>query len=206
MCGAWAEMAFKVFGSAPALRRAIQHLEPALIHAHFGVDGAYILPVATSLEVPLIITFHGFDATIKDDYARKSYYGFRLYLRRRERLKQRARLFIAVSKFVKGKLVERGFPEDKIIVHYVGVDTDRFNPNPHLRREPVILFVGRLSEEKGCEHLISVVAKVQEVVRDVKMVVIGSGPLATACNVLRGKSYTVTSFWVHRTRRLSATG
>ena len=34
-----------------------------LIHAHFGPAGLRMLPVARALDVPLIVTFHGFDIT-----------------------------------------------------------------------------------------------------------------------------------------------
>jgi hypothetical protein len=37
---------------------------PALIHAHFGIEGVYALPLAKRLHIPLVTTFHGFDATL----------------------------------------------------------------------------------------------------------------------------------------------
>ena len=37
-----------------------------LIHAHFGVDAIYALPLAIRLGVPLVTTFHGYDATMTD--------------------------------------------------------------------------------------------------------------------------------------------
>ena len=35
-----------------------------LIHAHFGPSGLEILPVAKELNIPLVCTFHGYDASI----------------------------------------------------------------------------------------------------------------------------------------------
>src|SRR5579862_7161173 len=43
--------------------RLLQGRAPALIHAHFGVEGGYALPIARRLRIPLVTTFHGFDAT-----------------------------------------------------------------------------------------------------------------------------------------------
>ena len=37
---------------------------PALIHAHFLFDGARILPYARRHRIPLVITAHGYDATL----------------------------------------------------------------------------------------------------------------------------------------------
>jgi colanic acid/amylovoran biosynthesis glycosyltransferase len=125
-----------------------------------------------------LVTFWGFDATMTDEYAlRSTHRGHRTYLRQRETLKREARLFIAVSEFIKQKLVEKGFPPDKILVHYNAVDTESFRPDPTVPREPVVLFVGRLVEKKGVEYLIRAMARVQEEIPEAELIVIGDGPL-----------------------------
>lgn len=182
------EVVFKVSGFAPKLYQQVQQLHPALIHAHFGVCGALALPLMRSLKLPMIVTFYGLDATMKDDYARKESITTRVYLRRREALKREANLFIAVSEFIKEKLIEQGFPADKIIAHYYGVDTEKFTPDPSIPRERVVLFVGRLAEKKGCEYLIQAMAQVQEQMNDVELVIIGDGPLRENLEALAAKS------------------
>jgi glycosyltransferase involved in cell wall biosynthesis len=42
---------------------------------------------------------------------------------------------IAISEFVKRQLVNGGLPERKIVVRYLGVDTERFRPDPQARAE-----------------------------------------------------------------------
>lgn len=42
---------------------------------------------------------------------------------------------IAISEFVKEQLVKAGVPTQKIIVRYLGVDTDRFTPDPSSKEE-----------------------------------------------------------------------
>lgn len=174
------EVIYKIWGAAPILYRQVQQLNPILIHAHFGVGGALVLPLKRLLKIPMLVTFHGFDATVKDEYARRSFYGHRVYIDRRELLKREGSLFIAVSEFIKTKLLEQGFPPEKIVVHYIGVDLDKFRPEPSLPREPVVLFVGRLVEKKGCEYLIQAMTKVQAAMPGVELVVIGDGPLRSA--------------------------
>lgn len=164
-------------GDSPGLHRRVQKLNPVLIHAHFGPDGVTVLPLSRKLQIPLLVTFWGFDATVKEEHARRSTYGHRVYLRRREVLKREARLFIAVSEFIKGKLLEQGFPPEKIVVHYNAIDTEIFRPDPSVPREPVVLYVGRLVEKKGVEYLIRAMARVQEEVPETELVVIGDGPL-----------------------------
>ncbi|MGK7952758.1 MAG: glycosyltransferase [Xenococcaceae cyanobacterium] len=84
---------------------------------------------------------------------------------------------IAVSQFISSKLIENGCPPEKIKVHYIGVDVDKFQPDPNIKREPIVLFVGRLVEKKGCEYLIRAMAQIQKIKPDVKLVIIGDGDL-----------------------------
>ena len=186
--GTLQELVFKSWGFAPGFVNRVRSLQPALIHAHFGVCGALALPIAQSLNLPLIVTYHGFDACMTDDYARRNSLSTRVYLRRREKLKQAAHSFIAVSQFIKQRLVQQGFPEHKIQVHYIGVDTDLFQPEVNIQRQPVVLFVGRLTEKKGCEYLIRAMSQVQKVRSDAKLVVIGEGNLKDELKALAEKT------------------
>jgi len=188
LLGKGSEAVFKLWGLAPALTRRVRDLHPALIHAHFGPDGVTALHIARSLRIPLLVTFHGYDATIRDDYARRSFYNHRLYLRRRETLKREAKLFIAVSQFIRKKLLEQGFPPERIVVHYIGVNTEAFQPDPAVRREPIVLFVGRLTEKKGCEYLLWAMSRVQATMPEVQLVVVGDGPLRAELEGLAARS------------------
>jgi colanic acid/amylovoran biosynthesis glycosyltransferase len=169
---------FKLFGYAPRFVRRLRQLNPALLHAHFGPMGVRALPLANALKIPLIVTFHGYDATIPDHLARKSrHYSHRVYIKRREILKTKAALFIAVSEFVRGQLLRQGLPPEKIVVHYIGIDVDVFCPDPLVSRERVVLFAGRLDRVKGCDYLIRAMARLQAESPDLKLMVIGDGPM-----------------------------
>jgi colanic acid/amylovoran biosynthesis glycosyltransferase len=178
------ETLFKILGISPKLHKAIQNINPDLIHAQFGLSGALVLPLARSLKIPLIVHFRGADATVSEAYARYSSLNHWVYFRRREALKREARLFITVSKFIKDKILEQGFPEDRIVTHYHGVDVNKFKPVPEVVRKPIVLFVGRLTEKKGCEYLIEAMVRVQEQRPDVELILIGDGPLKASLEVL----------------------
>jgi glycosyltransferase involved in cell wall biosynthesis len=152
-------------------------LSPKLVHSHFGPDGVFGNRIATSLNIPSIITYHGYDVATKDNFARKSFFAHRLYIKEREKLKASTRKFIAVSDFIKNLLLEQGFPSNKVITHYIGIDTSKFSVDESIRREPIVLFVGRLVDKKGCEYLIRAMADVQLVFPDVELVIIGDGHL-----------------------------
>jgi colanic acid/amylovoran biosynthesis glycosyltransferase len=168
------ELIFKRTGSSPGFFRATQSAEPSLIHAHFGPGGALILPIAQALGVPLVVTFHGSDATT--DLATWGQTG-RVYRKRREQLIEYASKFIAVSDFIRRTLISDGFPEEKIVRHYIGIDT-RFYSNPDppsAGRTRSVLFVGRIVEQKGLWHLIKAMEVVQMTVPDVELWVVGDG-------------------------------
>ncbi len=167
---------FETTGASPTLDAVIHRLSPALVHAHFGLDACLVLPAALRYGVPLITTFHGYDITTTDHEWRRTRLG-RSYLSRRPALQSEGTLFLAVSQFIKDKLIDRGFDPGKIRVQYIGVDTNFFKPDPSIPREPVVLFVGRLKENKGCAYLIRAMKEVEATTPDAKLVVIGDGPL-----------------------------
>jgi glycosyltransferase involved in cell wall biosynthesis len=172
------QLPLKVFGNDPLFFRRIARFHPVLVHAHFGPAALTALPLARFLRVPLIATFHGFDATMSDEATRKDpAYRHRVYLRRKHILKRDGALFIAVSRFIERQLLEQGFASEKIALHYTGIDTGFFHPDDSVVREPLVLFVARLTEKKGCEYLIRAMAEVQSVEPHVDLVLIGDGPL-----------------------------
>ena len=192
--GAW-KMAYKLFGlCAPSWLRALSAHHPQLLHAHFGGDGGFAIPLARQLQVPLIVTFHGYDATWQqpsvsplqqaNDFIYHRGRFFRtLMLQKRAAVFAKADRVIAVSNFIYRQLIDRGCPAEKIIVHYIGIDPQQFQPDPTVQRQPVVLFVGRLVEKKGCEYLIRAMASVQQHHPQAQLVIIGDGPLRSHLEV-----------------------
>lgn len=175
LMGRATEIFYKLTGFAPTFLHHLENINPVLMHAHFGTGGSQALPLSRRLKIPLIVTYHGYDELITDEFAQ--HFSHRIYLRRREVLKREVELFIAVSNYCKESLLKQGFPADKIVVHYIGIDTDVFQPDSTIEREPIVLFVARLVEKKGCEYLIHAMSKVQELRPDVELVIIGDGEL-----------------------------
>lgn len=176
LAGRLREAFFRRTGHSSSLLRHVHRLDPCVIHAHFGTDGVQVLPIAQQCRKPLIVTYHGFDATESDASLNRTRAG-RRYLRGRERLKQTADRFLAVSDFIRRNLIAQGFPEHKITQHYIGIDTQLFTAQPHVKREPIVLFVGRLVEKKGCEFFIRAMQEVQAALPESELVIVGDGPL-----------------------------
>jgi glycosyltransferase involved in cell wall biosynthesis len=130
-----------------------------LLHAHFGVDAITAWPVAKALDLPMIVTLHGYDINICRKWWEAGYGGrvMRKYPSRLLDLAKEPRVrFIAVSEAVRRRAMSYGIPAEKLRVHYIGVDTKKFAPGDRsvVERERRVLFVGRLVEKKGYEYLI----------------------------------------------------
>jgi glycosyltransferase involved in cell wall biosynthesis len=179
---AWWKIA-RDFDTAPAPVVAMLRREkPSLLHAHFGPDAVDAWPLANALDLPMLVTLHGYDININRDWWEAGHWGkrFQRYPKRLSELAARPRVrFVAVSEAVRRRAIDFGIAPDKISVRHIGVDIRRFAPRgrPVAERERRVLFVGRLVEKKGCEYLIQALAKVQISVPDVSLVVAGDGAL-----------------------------
>ena len=157
----------------------------SLIHAHFGPNGVYAMALTEKLKIPLVVTFHGYDITLtrKNIWRTRKllYYQFLFY---EEKLKRSAACFIAVSKFIQGKLIDQGYPEEKIIQHYIGVDTVKFAPAVQKNGDRYILCVGRHTEKKGIATLLSAFARIAVKHPDVTLIQVGQGALTAKLQTL----------------------
>jgi glycosyltransferase involved in cell wall biosynthesis len=77
--------------------------------------------------------------------------------------------FVVLSEFARGKFADAGFPEDRMVVRPNAVDDP--GPGPQTTRRNV-LYVGRLSEEKGVRVLIEAAKAVTG-----EVLVVGEGDL-----------------------------
>jgi glycosyltransferase involved in cell wall biosynthesis len=164
----------------------------SLLHAHFGTDALKAWPVARSLNLPMLVTLHGYDININRDWWEAGHggSGMRDYPTRLQELAKQPRVrFIAVSGATRQRAISGGIPADKISVRHIGVDCTKFVPStrPITDRERRVLFVGRLVEKKGCEYLIRAFAKVQRAVADASLVIVGDGHLRGALQQLAGQ-------------------
>ena len=81
--------------------------------------------------------------------------------------------FISPSKFLKGKMEQGGYPANQIAHIYNFADDNKFNSKVVTLRKNEIVYVGRLSKEKGVETL----CKAFQGIKDSTLTIIGDGPL-----------------------------
>lgn len=149
--------AFKQFGHiSPMLESTLRDLNPVAIHASFGKSGAYALPLARKLNLPLAVTYYGGDAT-KTANTKNSF--TRVYNRRRQALWDEADLILPCSDFIRRELLSKGAPDEKMVVHHNTADPDIFQPG---EKQNLIVFAGRWSPKKGIDTLIDALTELRE--------------------------------------------
>ena len=174
--GAYGRAMFRQLGRIPAsLDRAIAEHRPGLIHAQFGLGGALALPIATKTGLPLVVTFHGGDAT-KDKHFGERALVPTIFQRRRQKMVETAHTILCVSQFVRDTLIGRGFPRNKLVTHYLGIDIPENAVLPPVGTGNTVLFVGRLVEKKGVDTLIDAMAILRDGAPSLELSVIGDGP------------------------------
>ncbi len=164
----------KLWGALPPVPD-LRALEPRLVHAHFGRGGALALPIARALGLPLVVHYHGGDAT-KDKHYRRGVVPT-IYQQRLTALQREAALFICVSDFIRDRLLARGFPAEKLLVHRYGIEMDD-GDRADAANAPYLLFAGRFVEKKGIGTLIEAMHRLAAAGTRMRVMLVGDGPLA----------------------------
>jgi colanic acid/amylovoran biosynthesis glycosyltransferase len=171
-------LAIRALGMSGGLERRLRPFAPVLVHAHFGPDGLLALPLASALGVPLVTTLHGYDVSLtRTRLLSSGSLSWIRYAMLKRRLAERGALFLAVSEALRSRALAAGFPPERTIVHYNGIDLDRFRPAAASPEPGLILHVGRLVEKKGTTLLIRALAEMRRDGTKARLVIVGDGPL-----------------------------
>ena len=128
-----------------SLRRRVASVSPQLVHAHGYKALAYAI-LAKPIGAALVVTHHG---ETGHDRSVRAYEAFARWLYRR------VDAVFSVSSNTSESLISIGVPRDRVRTVANPVSFAAPNPDAVPRsREGALLFVGRLSEEKGVEVLL----------------------------------------------------
>ena len=145
-----------------------------MIHAHWilpqGFIGAFLKKL---FRIPLLVTIHGSDL-----FPLKS-----IFFRKLQNFVVKNSDYITVnSDAVKKELVKR-FPSAAFKVGTIpmGVDLNLFRKRKSKKpqkysKNKILLFVGRLSDQKGLQYLIDSMPKLARLYPNIKLLIIGEGP------------------------------
>ena len=150
------------------IKRYLQKHQIDVVLAEYGTAGSFIAPVCKSLDLPLLVHFHGFDASRKDilNTFKKGYQLMFSY----------ATKIIVVSNAMKQALVGQGCPETKLLINTYGPHPDYLNIKPDLESN-YIISVGRHTYKKAPYLTILAFQKVLDKHPSLKFKMIGDGEL-----------------------------
>ena len=150
-----------------------------VIHAHDWFTFPAGQAVAAATGKPLVVQVHSTEFDRSGEHIDR-----RVYNLERDGAHAAARV-IAVSRRTRDVLVQRyGLPACRIEVVYNGIENGKVNPNLKLpeaikKTDKVVLFLGRVTMQKGPEYFIEAARKVLDKMDGVKFVVAGTGDKIT---------------------------
>ncbi|MBN2133559.1 MAG: glycosyltransferase [Sedimentisphaerales bacterium] len=148
-----------------------------LIHAHDWMTFPAALALAAETGKPLVVQVHSTEFDRSGQNVNQYVYDIERYAM------EAADKIIAVSRYTKNIIVHRyGIEPEKIAVVYNGIELhDRGHeplPQPKAGKpDKVVLFLGRITRQKGPEYFLQAAKKVFEKMEDVKFVMAGDGDL-----------------------------
>ena len=162
--------------TAAAYLKVFRDRKIEAVLAEYGEMGVQVMDATERAGIPLIVHFHGYDASVKSvlEEHRETY----------PRMFGAASAVIAVSRAMQRKLIELGAPEEKVHYNPYGVDGDRFRGADPGAAPPMFIAVGRFTEKKAPQITISAFAKVLNACPDARLRMIGEGPLLEQCKAL----------------------
>jgi len=166
-----------------------RRLKPDLLHAHSPVLNAYpALHVGRQLGIPVVYEIRAFWEDAAVDHGTQSEWGLRYRLTRamETRAVRQASQVVTICGGLRGDLVARGIPLNKIGVVPNAVDIEQFSlggePDPALKARlgladsRVIGFLGSFYAYEGLDLLIKALPLILEKAPDVKLLLVGGGP------------------------------
>lgn len=147
-----------------------------VIHAHDWMTYAAGVAAAKISGKPLVVHVHSTEFDRSGESVNQQLYDLeRMGMHAADRI-------ICVSRLTKTICTRRyGVDGAKIEVVYNGIDDDRMQPNPGqgiASTDKIVLFLGRITMQKGPEYFVRAAKRVLEKYEDVKFVVAGAGDMA----------------------------
>jgi glycosyltransferase involved in cell wall biosynthesis len=144
--------------------------------AEYGEMGVLLTDAIVRSGIPLIVHFHGYDASVTAvlEQHRESY----------PRMFNIASAIIAVSQAMRRKLIEIGAPEEKVHYNPYGVDGEHFGGADPAQSKSLFLAVGRFTEKKAPKLTIRAFAETRKQCPDARLRMLGDGPLLDECREL----------------------
>ena len=155
---------------------AFRRFRPSVVLAQYGPTGVRVSEACRLAGLPLVVQFHGHDASVRDVIAENAE-GYRM-------LFAQAAGIIAVSREMVERLAALGAPRERLHYRPVGVDCAVFRGARPDRSPPLFVAAGRFVEKKAPHRTVEAFARVHRERPAATLHMIGDGDLLSACRDL----------------------
>jgi glycosyltransferase involved in cell wall biosynthesis len=146
------------------------HIEK--VYAEYGITGVQIMSICKKMNLPLVVNFHGFDASVKSILEH--------YEMQYKELFDYAEHIVVVSKLIREKLILLGAKPEKITYTPCAPNNDFFKFKPAFSKNAFIA-VGRFVDKKAPYYTILAFQEVLKKYSEAKLYFCGDGDLYNTC-------------------------
>lgn len=160
-----------------SFNRLLKSLKSNSIHAilvEYGAHAHQLLPILKASNIPFVVHFHGYDASVTKVLKQCSNYS---------EVFRSAFKIISVSNRMSEMLLDLGCPKEKLVYNVYGPRPEFFDVVPTFSKMQ-FLSVGRFTDKKAPYYLIMSIKLVVKTYPDIKLIMAGSGPLLNMCKNL----------------------
>ncbi|MBK7872928.1 MAG: glycosyltransferase family 4 protein [Saprospiraceae bacterium] len=158
----------------------IQNTQPDILHIHYGVDCLVYADIIKELNIPSCVSFYGYDCASFP----KRFWGYgNTWLKKGVFYNPGVTAVLAMSEDMKMDLIQLGCPEEKIIVHYYGTETEPFFIERNYQEKDVVdlVIISSFTERKGHFFLLDAFEKLNKITKEkIHLHIVGDGYLKDA--------------------------
>lgn len=140
--------------------------------AEYGTTGAAIIEIIKHLDIPLIVHFHGYDASVNQVIETLS--------EKYKELFEVASYVVVVSRVMETKIIQLGCPKDKIIYNVYGPCPSFFGVKSS-HNSKTFVSLGRFVDKKAPYYTLLAFSKVLKEYPDASLIMGGEGYLLNCC-------------------------
>ena len=163
------------YAEKQALLQSLKNNKIDIILAEYGTTAALFIDVIKESKIPLIIHFHGYDASKYETIKQFKHEYIQMF--------DYAKYVVSVSNVMYQKLLDLGCPKEKLINNTYGPNNIFFNNAPDFSKQQFIA-IGRFTDKKAPYFTIMAFSRVLKEFPEAKLVMAGNGHLLNVCQNL----------------------